>query len=307
MMKRLFPITFCLAALTVSSADADDIPVSSTLLKIIETVEVPAQQPGALEKVNVREGTLVDRGEVIANIAATEMELELSVKRSEHAIAQREATNDVNIRFSRKSLEVSQAELQRALDAIATFPNAVTDTELDRLRLLVEKNRLEIEQSSEQQEIAKLTAGLKSAEAEITAAKLAKHQIVAPIEGMVVRVFRRVGEWVDIADPVVKIVRIDRLRAEGFVRSEEAALGLQGRTATVRVTLPHSDELVAPGKVTFVDPEVDPVSGDVRVWVEIENADLKLRPGLRVEMSISNAAMTDNTDDQAAEEVTVGS
>ncbi|EAQ81968.1 efflux RND transporter periplasmic adaptor subunit [Blastopirellula marina] len=306
-MKRLFSMTFCLAALAVSSANADDIPVSATLLKIIETVEVPAQQSGALEKVNVHEGSLVERGEVIANVAAKEMELELSVKRSEQAIAQREATNDVNIRFSRKSLEVSQSELQRALDAIATFPNAVTDTELDRLRLLVEKNRLEIEQSSEQQAIAKLTAELKSAEAEITAEKLAKHQIAAPIEGMVVRVFRRAGEWVDIADPVVKIVRIDRLRAEGFVRSEEAALGLQGRSATVRVTLPRSAELVAPGKVTFVDPEVDPVSGDVRVWVEIENVDLKLRPGLRVEMSISNAAVTDNTDDQAAEEVAVGS
>lgn len=286
-MKRLLPWTLGLAALIVSPAAADDIPVNSTLLKIIETVEVPAQQAGALEKVNVREGTIVAQGELIANIADKEIQLELVSKQAEHAIAQREAENDVNIRFARKSLEVSQSELQRALDAIANFPNAVTQTELDRLKLLVEKNRLEIEQSAEQQEIARLTADLKQAEAAITGERLAKHKIAAPIEGMVVHVFRRAGEWVDIADPVVKIVRIDRLRAEGFVRSEEAAIGLQDRPATVRVTLPHSDELTVDGKVTFVDPEVDPVNGDVRVWVEIENAGLKLRPGLRVQMSIS--------------------
>ncbi|PQO47190.1 efflux RND transporter periplasmic adaptor subunit [Blastopirellula marina] len=306
-MKRLLPWTIGLAALIVSPVAADDIPVNSTLLKIIETVEVPAQQAGALDKVNVREGTIVELGEVIANIADKEVKLELVAKKAEHAIAEREAENDVNIRFARKSLEVSQAELQRALDAIANFPNAVTQTELDRLRLVVEKNRLEIEQSAEQQEIAKLTADLKEAEAEITGERLGKHQIAAPIEGMVVHVFRRAGEWVDIADPVVKIVRIDRLRAEGFVRSEEAAIGLQDRTATVRVTLPHSDKLVVEGKVTFVDPEVDPVNGDVRVWVEIENADLKLRPGLRVEMSISTEEApqekTQDAPDQEAAEV----
>ncbi|MCC9605724.1 HlyD family efflux transporter periplasmic adaptor subunit [Blastopirellula sp. JC732] len=304
-MKRILTWTLAIAAQISSPVAAADISVNSTLLKIIETVEVPAQQAGALDKVNVREGTIVDRGELLAHIADKEMELELVAKKAEHAIAQREAENDVNIRFSKKSLEVSQAELQRALDAIANFPNAVTQTELDRLRLLAEKNRLEIEQSSEQQEIAKLTANLKEAEAAITGERLAKHKIVAPIEGMVVHVFRREGEWVDIADPVVKIVRIDRLRAEGFVRSDEAAIGLQDRAATVRVSLPGSDPLVVPGKVIFVDPEVDPVNGDVRVWVEIDNADLKLRPGLRVEMSISTDEMADDAKTPAAAEVSV--
>ena len=40
------------------------------------------------------------------------------------------------------------------------------------------------------------------------------------------------------------------------------------------------------GKVTFVSPEVDPVNHQVRVWAEVDNTELVLRPGLAAEMTI---------------------
>ena len=54
-------------------------------------------------------------------------------------IARRIAGNNVGIRFARKSLEVARAELQRCLDSVRKAPQSVSGTELDRLRLLVEK------------------------------------------------------------------------------------------------------------------------------------------------------------------------
>jgi macrolide-specific efflux system membrane fusion protein len=33
--------------------------------------------------------------------------------------------------------------------------------------------------------------------------------------------------------------------------------------------------------VVFVSPEVDPVNGQVRIWAEIDNKSLVLRPGLQ--------------------------
>lgn len=265
---------------------AQDIEVSATLLKIIESVEIPAQQSGVLKMVKAQEGTIVDRGEVIAKIDDEEKVLEVQKAKVDFDIASREAKNDVNIRFARKSLEVAAAELMRSEEALSIAEKSVSQTEMDRLRLLVEKSRLEIEQSEEKTAIAKLTAGLRDAELQIVKTQLKKHQIESPIQGMVVAVFRRPGEWVETSDSVVKVVRIDRLRAEGFIRNEEAMIELIGSKATVTVEIPNREPINVEGEVTFVDPEVDPVNGQVRVWVDLENEGLKLRPGLRASMTI---------------------
>lgn len=288
-----FPKTLCvgsfgllLAVALSSPTQAQDIEVSATLLKIIEAVEIPAQQPGVLKMVKPEIGTLVDRGEVIAKIDDDEIALELEKAKFDFSIAKRESENDVNVRFARKSLEVASAELLRSEEALAIAEKSVSQTEMDRLRLVVEKSRLEIEQSEEKTAIAKLTAQLRETEMRIVQTQLKKHEIVSPLEGMVVDVFRRSGEWVQTSDPVVKVVRIDRLRAEGFIRNEEAMIDMIGSPATVHVEVPNQDAIEVEGKVTFVDPEVDPVNGQVRVCIDIDNKDLKLRPGLRASMTI---------------------
>ena len=73
------------------------------------------------------------------------------------AIAQANATNDVNLRCARKSLEVAKAELQRAELSNENFAKSVSDSEMDRLGLLVQRSTLEVEQSEHQQTIAGLT------------------------------------------------------------------------------------------------------------------------------------------------------
>lgn len=286
--QKLFTGVICLLGITASYTPiwAAEIVVSSTLLKIIETVEVPAQQSGTLETVPSEAGVIVDKGEVIAKIADDEKRLEVEQAQVEHAIAQREAENDVNIRFAEKSLEVAEAELGRSEEALSIAVKSVSQSEMDRLRLVVEKSRLEIEQSQEKTAIARLTAQLRETEVRLVETQLRKHEIRSPIQGMVVAVFRRAGEWVEPSDSVVKVVRIDRLRAEGFIRTEEALIGLIGSPAKVTVEIANREPIMVEGKVTFVDPEVDPHNGQVRVWVEIENKDLKLRPGLRAAMTI---------------------
>ena len=56
----------------------------------------------------------------------------------------------------------------------------------------------------------------------------------------------------------------------------------------VRLTLSEQSDNPASygGKVAFVSPEVDPITGQVRVWAEIDNAAGKLRPGQNVRMVI---------------------
>ena len=97
------------------------------------------------------------------------------------------------------------------------YPKSVSQTELDRLRLTAERNRLEIEQAKHVLIVAEMTAQLAQNAVETAESKLDRQTILAPISGMVVQVYRRSGEWVEPGEQVVRILRVDRLRAEGFV------------------------------------------------------------------------------------------
>jgi len=45
-------------------------------------------------------------------------------------------------------------------------------------------------------------------------------------------------------------------------------------------------EIEFQGKISFVSPEINPVNNQTRVWAEIENPDLKLKPGMRASLIV---------------------
>ena len=55
---------------------------------------------------------------------------------------------------------------------------------------------------------------------------------------------------------------------------------------TLTVDLPTEPGAKFPGKVVFLSPEIAPVNSQISIWVEIDNADLRLRPGMRAKMTI---------------------
>ena len=129
---------------------------------------------------------------------------------------------------------------------------------MDRLRLLVEQRQLEIEQREQDFRIAGLSQQLKENDYLAAQQKVKQHRITAPLAGVVVQVHRHRGEWVKPGEVVMRILRLDRLRAEGFVKLEHGIDDLQGRPVRVIVDLPNAPVAEFPGKVVFVDPEDRP-------------------------------------------------
>ena len=70
-------------------------------------------------------------------------------------------------------------------------------------------------------EIAQLTAAVHQAELDAAELSLQKSRITAPTPGLVVEINRHVGNWVAPGDPVIELVRMDRLRVEGFLKITE--------------------------------------------------------------------------------------
>ncbi len=268
----------------------EPVEVPNMVIRIVEQVDAPARETGALAAVNVTEGRLVTAGTLLAQIEDSEANLALERTKIELDVARRNAENDIAVRFAKKSTEVARAELQRCIDSVKKSPRSVSDSEMDRLRLLVEKGDLEIEQAQRDFVSATSSRQIKENEYKVALEKLERHRVSAPIAGLVVRVYRNRGEWVKPGEPVVRILRLDRLRAEGFLKARDVPPDLQGRTVKLIIDLPNDPGHEFPGKIAFVDPEVDPVNSQVRVWVEVLNQDLRLRPGMQAKMVIAPVA-----------------
>ncbi len=282
-----------LLAVPASGAEAKgagSIPVSSMLLKLVEQVDVPARETGVLASVEAREGQLVRQGNLLAQIDDTEAKIAEEQAKIDIEIARASASNDVNLRFAKKSVEVARAELRRSDESNEKYPRSVSESEVDRLRLLVEKSNLEVEQAEHEYAVAKLMLQAKEGEYRLAQQKAQRHQVPAPLDGIVVQVYRHRGEWVKPGESVVRILRMDRLRAEGFVKAELAGQHLMGRAVRLVLNRPGSPPWVLSGKIVFLDPEIDPVTHQVRIWAEVENKDLRLSPGMQADMTIEPQA-----------------
>jgi macrolide-specific efflux system membrane fusion protein len=263
-----------------------NVEVESVVLRLLEEAEVPAQEAGVVMSVAVREGQRVNQGDLLAQIDDQVPRLAAQAVEAQYDIARAKVANDVRRRFAKKSLEVSEAELRRSMESIERFPKSVSQSQLDVERLTVQKNQLEAEQADHEHEVA--TLEMKAQENELTAAKaqVARRRIVAPFDGIVVQIYVRRGEWVEPGQKALRVVNTERLKAEGFVSAAGAVAGLTGKSVSLEV-VGLSEQNPVVGTIVFVSPEVDPITGQVRVWAEIENDDGRLRPGQPARMLVT--------------------
>lgn len=274
-------------------SSADSIKVPSVVVTLIDQVDVPARESGVLGELNVRPGDLVNQGDLLGEVDDTQAVLALRRAEVEVEIARQKAGNDISVRYAGKKAEVVANELRRAEDSRRKLKNSVSDTEFDRLKLLDQESTLQIEQAEHELTTEKLNLKLKERDLEIAAHDVERRKILAPLSGMVLQVKRQAGEWVQPGAAVVRILRVDRLRAEGFLQADEVAGNpseLDGRDATLTVSLPGRASVPFRGSVTFVSPEINPVNGQIRIWADFDNPRLELHPGMKGRLTIHPTA-----------------
>ncbi len=283
-------VTASVLCLLFAGADTSaELQIDSAQLTLLEEAEVSASEAGLLSQLSAKEGESVAEGMPLAQLDDREAKLVRDRAETEVQVARALADNDITVRYAKLSAAVAAAELKRALESNAKFPKSVSETEIDRLKLLADKAVLEIEQAGLDLQQAKLSLQVK--QHDLTRANLAleRRTIMAPFPGMVVESKKQRGEWVEPGTPVMRLVRLNRLRAEAFVASERLPANLVGRPATLVVESSDKTTVKYQGKLVFVSPEIDPVNYQVRVWAEIDNSDLSLRPGQTATLIIGPA------------------
>jgi RND family efflux transporter MFP subunit len=262
------------------AAAAEPVTVQSVVVSLIDDVHLAAQAAGVVAQVHVREGDLVTAGQLLAELDDADARLECERRQSDLQIARTEAGSQLKIQLAEKALSVAQAELARSEQSNQKFANSISETELDKLRFTRDQAQLQIEHARLEHHLANLQVQLKQTELHLAELILQRRRICSPLAGVVVRIDRQPGEWIQPGDQICRVLRTDRLRAEGFVSVQDGSVAA-GRSAEATLAVGNSAPLKFSGRLTFVDPEINPITGQYRVWAELENPDGRLRPGHR--------------------------
>jgi RND family efflux transporter MFP subunit len=269
---------------------AREVRLSHCLVSLIEDVQVPAREAGPLVNVNVVEGQYVSAGQLLAQIDDQQPQLDKKAAELERDAAMAEALDDIEVRYATAAFEVASAELERAVSIDKKSPGGVTQQEIQKLKLAKHRDELQIERSKLERRVAKMNADVHQASVQSAGHAVARRQIISPLAGVVVNILHEKGEWVAAGEPVLQVVRIDRLRVEGFLNATEVGPEeIAGRPVTVEVQMVGGKMAKFTGDVVFISPLVQ--AGDkyrVRAEVEnrTENGSPLLRPGMTATMTI---------------------
>lgn len=263
---------------TGEEVDREDVTIESAILKTIESTALASQVAGMIQLIDVREGNRLSKGQEVGRIRDTAVKLQAEKAKLSMELSKKKQLNDIDQKLAEKNRAVAENEHRRAMEANLKVANVYPINEIDRLRLLFDRAVLEAERAGYQKGVAEMECSIAEIEYRQSQELLQRHQIISPCDGVVTSVEKRVGEWVDPGSVLFTIVQIDRLRIEGFIGALHASPQLVGAKAKVRIEKPQIER---EAEVVFISPDANPVNSQVRVFLEIDNSDGRLRPGMR--------------------------
>jgi multidrug efflux system membrane fusion protein len=230
----------------------------------IQSVALKARVDGQIERVAVRDGAEVRRGEVLFQLDARPFKVALEAARA--------------------ALDRDQAQLEKARGQLKRFQEVSAQG-------YVSADQLAEVQANERS--AAVTVAADRAQVEQARLELEFSTLRSPFDGRAGRVLLQVGNIVKAIDttPLVTINQMDPVYVEFAVPERFlAALQQAAREPNTRVELAAPGEgatsIERSGPLTFLDNAVDRQTGTVRLRATLANADRVLWPGQYTRVTI---------------------
>ncbi|EMI16811.1 multidrug efflux pump [Rhodopirellula maiorica SM1] len=290
-------IAFTLIGTTQTFAQQPSKPqqldVSEAQVSLIHNTFIASPISGVVEKVLVKEGNTVQPDALLIQLDDQRFRTELEAAVAAHQAAKLESDSDVDARHARRAKEFHVRQLEQSKQANSKFPGAISDSEVEKLRLVVDQATLAIEQAEHEQQVAIAHTSEKLAAVKIAEQRVRNHAIRASVGGQVAEITVQPGESVESGKPLIRVISLDPIRVECFIDGRKYGSELVGRQVKfVCEELPRANDASDraaefSGSVTFVSPEVHPVTGQVRLWATVDNPQTRLRSGLRGRLVIT--------------------
>lgn len=255
-------------------------------LAAFEQTTVSVKVPGRLRAISVDLGTVVSRGQVIAQLEPEDYKLR--VQQSEAALAQARARlglapdgvddkvdpeNTATVRQARAVLDEARFSRDRAARLVEQGVIAKADFDAANASYKVAEGRYQ----DAFEEIRNRQAVLAQRRSELALARqqLKDTAIYAPLTGIVQEKVANVGEYLAAGAPVVNVVKMDPLRLRAEIPERDAHNVQNGQS--VRVTV-EGDPNVYVGQIRRLSPVIAEQNRMLVVEADVRN-DGRLRPG----------------------------
>jgi RND family efflux transporter MFP subunit len=216
---------------------------------------VATEVSGPVLELRTREGTAVHKGEVLAVLSSTNLELQLQALQAQ-------------IKEARARLQLAESNLERTKELFAS--DVVARQQLD-------------DAFSEFTAWQGRAEALAAQEARIET-DLRRCSVRAPFGGVVVGEQAEVGEWLAVGAPVVELLSLETLDIRVQVPEKFFSNLIPGGDVAVRFdALP---DLEARGTVSAIIPRADPQARTFPVKVRIPNGDGRIGVGMLAEVSL---------------------
>lgn len=255
---------------------------------------ISSQVEGPINEISVDVGDIVKEGQVMVSIDPTELQYAVDTQRA--AVRQVRAqlgigpddpppTDPNKVAFVQRAAADLFDAKQKFDRAQALFQAQLISPE-DRDAASARYDNARASRDLAIQQVDQLVGQLESSEAQrrLAEKKLADALIRAPFNGAVKERKVNLGEYLRVQSPVMVLVRMDQLRARLEVPEKWAGSVHTGATVDVHVSAYPNE--VFQGRLTRINPAVNPDSRTFEVEAMIPNPESKLKPGFFVQGSL---------------------
>lgn len=274
-----------LVSYRTEAAQRGDLSVTVSATGTVEPtnlVEVSSELSGTLASVEVDYNDQVEVGQVLARLDTTKLKAQLDVQKA--ALVAAEAR-----------VQQAQTNLQEAFDDFERIRQLDERGVASHQSFLAAQAALERAQAALQ--IADADRALADANLALQQADLDKAVIYAPIKGVVLGRNADVGQIVasSLSAPVLFTIAEDLSSMELQVDIDEADIGRVKVGDSASFTVDAFDEQSFPATITEIRYAAETVEGVVsyKAILEVDNSDLRLRPGMTATASIVVADLSD--------------
>lgn len=257
-------LTVLLAMLLWSNAHSA--AVYDCLIEPTQTVDISSPVIGLLEKVNVRRGDKVKKGQAIAN-------LESSVEIATVALAQYKSEMNAPIETATNKIEFAKRKFERRRDMHTQ--NYMSAQEQDEAEAEMKLAESELKLAQENKIAAKL-------EWQQQNSQLKLRTIHSPFDGIVVDQILFPGEVVEPSGQkksILKLAQLNPIRVYVILPMSAFGKVTTGMQVDINPELPVGGRYV--GSVNIIDRVVDAASGTFGVFLEVPNPKLEVPAGVK--------------------------
>ena len=243
--------------------------------------DIATKRAGRVEEVRVREGDLVEVGQVLARIdtdelSAQRLEAEAQLRRAEDA---RRSTAAV---LAQRESELKLARMDLTRSEELAPGGAVSIEELDHDRTQRDTAQAAVRAAQETLNEAESAIAAAAASLKRIQVQIAESTLVSPIRGRVIYRLAEPGEVLAAGGKVVTVLDLADVYMTVFLPTEKAGQVAYG--AEARMVLDALPSIVLPASVSFVSPEAQFTPKEVETRTEREKLmfrfKVKIDPGL---------------------------